>query len=146
MATTELPVLNEENAPAGTALRPYDIVYGEAEILAYLARQHEPIDGYRLDGQVIVPPGILLACYARLIHDSFFYETGVHVSSEMTIHRLPLQGELVRVSGQINRHFERNGNKYVSFNVEVGTPDGTRLAEIEHVSIYRLQPRGERAG
>src|SRR5437763_16869506 len=70
MATTELPVLNEENAPAGTALRPYDTVYGEAEILTYLARQHEPIDGYRLDGQVVVPPGILLACYARLVHES----------------------------------------------------------------------------
>src|SRR5947209_13438753 len=90
-----LPVLNEENAPAGTQLRPYEVTYGEQEIRAYLERQHESIEHYRLDEQTVVPPGVLLGCYGRLIHESFFYETGVHVSSELTIHRLPLQGETV---------------------------------------------------
>ncbi len=145
MAATDLPVLNQENAPTGTPLRPYEITYGEPEILTYLARQNEPIDNYRVDGQVMVPPGILLACYGRLIHETFLYETGVHVSSDMTIHRLPFQDEPARVSGAITEHFERNGNLYVSFSVNIGTPAGERLAEIEHISIYKLKPRGERS-
>src|SRR5947209_5766090 len=116
-----LPVLNEENAPAGTPLRPYEATYGEPEIRAYLERQHESIDHYRIDGEVVVPPGILLGCYGRLIHETFFYETGVHVSSDLAIQRLPRQGEPVRVTGAITRHFERGGNRSVSFSVNVGS-------------------------
>lgn len=141
MTTTNLPELNEANAPAGTPLTPYEVTFGEREILTYLERTSESIDAYRLDGRARVPPGMLLACYGRLIHESFFYQTGVHVSSDLAISRLPWQDEPLRVAGRIREHFERNGSSYVRFSVEVGTAAGEPLATVEHVSIYKLKPR-----
>ena len=91
-----------------------------------------------------VPPGLLAGTYGRLIHDTFFYTTGVHVSSDMRLDRPVLAGEPLRVSGAIAEHFERNGNTYVRFTIAIDDADGRSVANVEHVSIYKLRPRGAR--
>ncbi len=137
----DLPVLNETNATPGTPLRPYGITYDEGQIRQFLARTDELIESYKHDGVLHVPPGLLMGAYGRLIHETFHYETGVHVSSNISITRVPHAGEPVHVSGEILRLFERNGDKYVTFSVNLSTETGERLASIEHTSIYALRPR-----
>lgn len=141
---SSLPVLNEKNAPPGTPLNPYEVSYSRETIEQYLLRTDESLDDYMLDGQLVVPPVILLGCYGKLIHETFFYETGVHTSSDLTVHRLPLVDESVRVSGNIKEYFEKNGNVYVRFNVNVASLGGEPLADVDHVSIYKLRPKHER--
>lgn len=141
---TSLPVLNEENAPPGTPLTPYEISYSRETIEQYLGRTGESLDQYMLNGELVVPPVILLSCYGKLIHETFFYQTGVHTSSDLTIHRLPLANETVRVSGKINEYFEKNGNIYVRFSVNVTSSSDQPLADVDHVSIYKLRPKHER--
>jgi hypothetical protein len=143
MAADLLP-LSEENAPAGTPLRPYTAVFDRAAVSAVLDRTGETPEDYTIDGEPRVPPVILLGCYARLIHESFFYETGVHVSSALTLHRLPRLGETLNVTGAILGHSERGGSKYVRFSVNVAGEDGAPAAAIEHVSVYSLLPRASR--
>lgn len=137
----DLPALNETNAAPGAPLNPYDITYGEEQIKQFLARGDERIESYEHDGVLHVPPGLLMGAYGRLIHETFHYETGVHVSSNMTVTRVPNAGEPVRVSGEILRLFERNGDKYVTFSVNLASQSGERLASVEHTSIYALRPR-----
>jgi len=145
MPTTTLPPLNEENAPAGTPLNTYETSWSREMIEQYLARTGESLAAYTLDGRLRVPPVILLGCYARLIHETFFYETGVHTSSDLTLRRLPFEGETVRVSGAIGEYFEKNGNIYVRFSVVIRSLDGEPLAEVGHVSIYKFRPKHDRA-
>lgn len=145
MSSTTLPPLNEENAPAGTTLNPYETSWSREVIEQYLGRTGESLDAYTLDGQLRVPPVILLGCYARLIHETFFYETGVHTSSDLTLHRLPAADETVRVSGAISEYFEKNGNIYVRFSVIIRSLEDEPLAEVDHVSIYKFRPKHERA-
>lgn len=137
----ELPVLNEANCPPGTPLKPYEITYGAAQIRAYLDRTGESEQDYTVDGRLTVPPGMLLGAYGRLIHETFHYEAGVHVSSDMNLHRAPILDDTVTVSGNALRLFERNGDKYITFDVIITDGDGERLARVEHTSIYALRPR-----
>jgi hypothetical protein len=144
MTAPSLPELNRENAAPGTSLRSYQVTFGEKEITAYVGRTGETVDAYRTNRGVNVPPGLLMACYGRLIHETFFYQTGVHVSSNMKIHRLPVQGDPLEVTGQVLDLFSHNGNEYVKFSVNVASAAGEPLAEIEHVSIYKFKARNER--
>lgn len=137
----DLPELNEANCPPGTPLNPYQITYGEAQIRQYLSRTGETEDDYTIDGWLTVPPGVLLGAYGRLIHGTFHYEAGVHVSSDMDLRRTPKLDEPVTVSGNALRLFERNGDRYVTFDVIVTDSSGERLARVEHTSIYALTPR-----
>jgi hypothetical protein len=139
MTTANLPELNREHAAPGTPLTPYEVTFGASEINAYLERTGESAGQYSGATGVRVPPGMLLGCYGRLIHGTFFYQTGVHVSSSMSLHRLPLQDEPLRLTGEILDMYERNGSEYVKFSVNVATTAGERLAEVEHVSIYSLK-------
>jgi hypothetical protein len=84
---------------------------------------------------------MFLGAYGRLIHETFHYEAGVHVSSEMDLRRAAKLGETVAVSGNALKLFERNGDKYITFDVIITGPDGERLARVEHTSIYALRPR-----
>lgn len=136
----ELPIMNEENAPAGKPLNSYEIVYDQAAIDAYLARGGESAELYTHDGRLTVPPGMFLGAYGRLIHETFHYEAGVHTASQLTVHRCPQVGTRATVSGEILRTFERNGDKYVTFSVRVADAEGP-CAEVEHTSIYGLRSR-----
>ena len=137
-----LPPLNEGNAPPGTPLKSYDITYGAEQVEQFLARTGEPAVAYVVDGTPRVPPGMLLGTYGRLIHETFFYQTGVHVSSDMQVERLPAVGEPLTVSGAISNLYERNGSKYVAFTIAVSDRSNQPVASIEHVSIYQLAKRG----
>jgi hypothetical protein len=141
----ELPELNEANAPPGTEMRPHDVTYDEEEVHSYLARTGESLDAYRVDGRLYVPPGVLLAQPVRIVHANFFYETGVHVSSNMRVHAAPPVGETLTVRGQIGDLFERNGNKYVRLDVQILDTSGASVADIEHISIYKLKGSRGRA-
>jgi len=141
----DLPELNEVNAGPGTPLRPYQITYSEEQIKQFLARTDERIEDYEHEGVLQVPPGLVMGAYGRLIHETFHYEAGVHVSSDMQVTRVPRANEPVTVTGDIVRLFERNGDKYVTFNVILSTDAGERLTAIEHTSIYKLRPRTARA-
>ena len=136
----ELPEMNEQNARPGTPLTPYEVVYDRAAIEQYLDRSGEPIDPYMHEGELTVPPGMYLGAYGRLIHGTFHYEAGVHTSSELTIKKCPPAGTKAIVSGEVLKMFERNGDKYVTFNVVV-TDGGGVCAAIEHTSIYGLRSR-----
>lgn len=136
----DLPVMNEENATPGMALKTYEMTYDEATISAYLARGAEPAELYTHDGVLTVPPGMFLGAYGRLIHETFHYEAGVHTASQLTVHRCPPVGTKATVSGEIIRTFERNGDKYVTFSVRVADADGL-CADVEHTSIYALRSR-----
>jgi hypothetical protein len=137
----DLPALNETNAAPGTPLRPYDLTYSESQIQQFLARTDESLESYIYDGTLHVPPGQLMGAYGRLIHESFHYQAGVHVSSQAEITRVPVADEPLRVTGEILRLSERNGDKYVTFSVLIDTETGERLAKIEHTSIYQLRAR-----
>lgn len=138
---TDLPPLNETTATPGTKLNAYDVTYDVPFIEEYLARTGESAADYTRGGQLLVPPGVFLASYGRLIHGSFHYTTGVHVSSDMKLMKAPPAGTHATVSGEVIRLTERNGDKYVTFSVNVTDGDGERVAEIEHVSIYALRSR-----
>lgn len=137
----ELPEMNEQNAQPGTPLTPYEIVYDRSAIGQYLERSGEPAELYIEDGQLTVPPGMYLGAYGRLIHGTFHYEVGVHTSSELTIEKCPPVGTRATVSGEVLKTFERNGDKYVTFNVVVTEDGGDVCATIEHTSIYGLRSR-----
>ena len=142
--TTDLLPLSPEHAPPGTPLRSYTVSFDHAAAATALARTGEAPEDYTLDGALRVPPLLLLGCYGRLIHESFHYETGVHVSSELTLHALPRLDEMLTVSGAIAEYSERGGSKYVRFSVNVAGEDGAPAATVQHVSIYALQARGGR--
>lgn len=137
----DLPALNEANCPPGTPLRPYDLTYGDEQVRQFLARTGESIESYAYEGTTHVPPGMLMGAYGRLIHESFHYQAGVHVSSQLEFERVPRVDEPLRVTGDVVRLFERNGDKYVTFTVVLSTPAGEQLARTEHTSIYQLRPR-----
>jgi hypothetical protein len=133
-----LPPLNETTCHPGAVLRPHDVTYTEQDIEDYVSRTGESLDAYRRDGSLRVPPGMLLIQPIRIIHNNFHYETGVHVSSDLTLHRLPLAGDTVTIGGSVTSLFERNGSKYVALHVTISDPGGDLYAEIEHTSIYAL--------
>ncbi len=137
----DLPELNETNAAPGTAMRPHNVTYTAKDIDEFLLRSGETADDYRQGDSLIVPPSMLLVQPMRIVHANFHYETGVHVSSTMNIVRLPKRGDTVTVAGSIGDLFERNGNKYVRLDVNILDAAGETLAEIQHVSIYKLRPR-----
>lgn len=136
-----LPVMNEENAKPGTPLNAYTITYDRVAIEAYLARSNEPSALYTVEGTLTVPPGMYLGAYARLIHGTFHYEAGVHTASELRVHKCPPEGTVVTVSGEVQRTFERNGDKYVAFSVNVTDDSGEPCATVDHTSIYALRSR-----
>jgi hypothetical protein len=136
----DLPEMNEENAKPGTPLNSYEVVYDRAAIDQYLARSGEPISLYVHDGKTTVPPGMFLGAYGRLIHDTFHYEAGVHTASELSISRALPEGTKAKVSGEVLKTFERNGDKYVTFNVVISDDVG-EAARVEHTSIYGLRSR-----
>jgi acyl dehydratase len=136
-----LPPLNEETGKPGTPLNPYEVTFDRAFVQGFLDKTGESADDYAVAGQPVVPPGIYLAAYGRLIHESFHYTAGVHVSSDMKVLAMAPVGTKATVSGEVLGLSERNGDKYVTFSVNVTDTTGTRLAEIEHVSIYALRPR-----
>lgn len=136
-----LPDLNETTAAPGTPLRAYDITYTPEMIKRVLDLTGETLDAYTYDGVLHVPPGVLLSAYGRLIHETFHYTAGVHTSSQVEFIRVPRAGEPLRVTGEVVRLTERNGDKYVTFTVVHSTEDGERLCANEHTSIYALRPR-----
>lgn len=136
----DLPEMNDTNCPPGTPLRPYDLTYREEQIQQYVARTDESIEVYMHDGALHVPPGLMMSAYGRLIHESFHYEAGVHVSSDFQFDRVPVAGESLTITGDVLRLFERNGDKYVTFSVIFSTAT-ERLATIEHTSIYQFRSR-----
>ncbi|MCK9494315.1 MAG: hypothetical protein M0R75_02310 [Dehalococcoidia bacterium] len=140
--TASLPPLTEETAAPGTRLNSYDRTVTRGDIETFLRRTGEGIEAYLDDDVLTVPSGLLIGFYAPLIHGTFHYEAGVHVSSDLSITRLPLADESLRVGGEVLRLFEKNDNKYVTFSVEVDTAGGERLARIEHTSIYALRKKG----
>jgi hypothetical protein len=135
----ELPELSEATCPPGTVLRPHEVTVDAEEINGYLERAGESAEPYRRGGRLRVPPGLLLGQPIRLIHNNFHYETGVHVSSQLRIQRLPEEGQPFTVSGRVSDLYERNGNKYIALAVTFADAAGATLASIEHVSIYQLQ-------
>lgn len=137
----DLPELNEENAPSGTPLKPFEVAFDRAAIERYCGQTGESVADYEHDGALLVPSGLLAGTYGRLIHDTFFYTTGVHVSSDLKAQRPARAGEALRVSGEIAEHFERNGNTYVRFAIAIEGDGGQPVANVEHVSIYKLAPR-----
>jgi len=138
---SDLPPLNEENAGPGTPLTPYHVTYGTEFIDPLLRRTGESLDRYAYDGVPIVPPSVFLGAYGRLIHETFHYTTGVHVSSDMRVCRPAPVGTKARVSGEVLRLYERNGDKYVTFQVNIDNEAGDRIAEVEHSSIYEFRSR-----
>jgi hypothetical protein len=137
----ELPALNEANCPPGTPLEPYQITYDREQLHKYLDRTGETEADYTLNGRQTIPPGMFLGAYGRLIHETFHYEAGVHVSSDLDLRRTAALGETVTVSGNALKLFERNGDKYVTFDVIITGAEGEQLARVEHTSIYALRPR-----
>ena len=137
----DLPALNPENCPPGTPLKPYQQTYDAEQLQKYLDRTGEAAADYVEGGKQLVPPGMFLGAYGKLIHDTFHYEAGVHVSSDMELRRPAALGETVTVSGNALRLFERNGDRYVTFDVVLTDAQGERLARVEHTSIYALRPR-----
>ena len=137
----DLPELNEQNCPPGTELRPHTVVHEEAEILATLERLGESPEAYRRDGRLRVPASMLLGQPIRIAHNNYSYQTGVHVSSNARLHQSAFAGETLTVAGRIADLFERNGNKLVSLGVTITGTNDRPIAEIEHVSIYKLAPR-----
>lgn len=136
-----LPALSPETAPPGTPLRPLAVTYTDADVLDFLAQTGEPAEGYRTaDGRLRVPPAMLMAQPIRIVHASFHYETGVHTASHLTLHRLPLTGEPLTVTGRVRDFSERGGDRYVVLAVAIAAGDEV-CAEIEHTSIYALRAR-----
>ena len=80
-----LPPLNDETGKPGTPLNPYEVTFDRAFVQGFLDKTGESADDYAVAGQAVVPPGIYLAAYGRLIHESFHYTAGVHVSSDMKV-------------------------------------------------------------
>src|SRR5262249_32955703 len=119
----------------------YEVAVGSAELDRYCGSTGESPAAYEHEGRQYVPPGLLAQTYGRLIHDTFFYTTGVHVSSDVTLKRPALAGEPLQVSGAIAEHFERNGNKYVRFTTAIEDGERRPVASVDHVSISRLKPR-----
>ena len=137
----ELPALNEDSCPIGTQLRPYQVTYDRDFVQQFLNKTGESLDDYLEQGQQLVPPGVFLGAYARLIHESFHYETGVHVSSDVQFLKAVPLGTEATVAGEALRLFERNGDKYITFSVVISDESGQLLAHVEHTSIYDLKPR-----
>ncbi|MEO6398927.1 MAG: hypothetical protein ABIP13_10710 [Tepidiformaceae bacterium] len=138
---SDLPPLNEENAGPGTPLKPYHVTFTADSLAPLLSRTGESLDAYVYMGEATVPPGAFLGAYGRLIHETFDYSTGVHVSSDMKVSKAVPVGTEARVSGEILRLYERNGDKYVSFMVNIDDEAGGRIAEVEHSSIYAFRSR-----
>lgn len=137
----DLPALSEATCPPGTPLKPYQLTYDAEALKKYLDRTGEQASDYVVDGRQRIPPGMYLGAYGRLIHETFHYEAGVHVSSEMDLRRAADLGQSVTVSGNALRLFERNGDKYITFEVIITDRGGEQLARVEHTSIYALRPR-----
>ena len=138
---TKLPPLTEQTARPGSPLNGYSRTITPDDIATFVGRTGESIDDYAVGGQLTVPPGMLMGLYGPLIHGTFHYEAGVHVSSDLRLNRVPTAGEQLSIEGRVLDLFEKNGNKYVTFSVEVSTPDGDPLATVDHTSIYALRKR-----
>jgi acyl-coenzyme A thioesterase PaaI-like protein len=136
---SDLPPLTEETAPPGTALKGYERTITRDDVAAFVGRTGETLDDYVVGGEATVPAGMLMGLYGPLSHGTFHYEACVHVSSELELDRVPRLDEPIRVEGRVLDLFEKNGNKYVTFSVEVSTLDGERLATVAHTSIYALR-------
>ena len=141
-----LPDLNEENVQPGAVMKPHDVTYSEDDIRQYVERTGETVDAYRTNGTLTVPPGMLMVQPMRIVHANYHYETGVHVSSRLTLHKLPHEGDTVSITGTIGDLFERNGDKYVRLDVVIVDQGGAPLAKVEHTSIYKLKARTGAAG
>jgi len=140
--TAQLAPLTEQSAAPGTALNGYDRTITREDIETFTGRTAESLDDYTVDGQLTAPPGMLMGLYGPLIHGTFHYEAGVHVSSELILNRVPHAEQPLRVEGRVLDLFEKNGNKYVTFSVEVSDTAGERLATVNHTSIYALRAKG----
>lgn len=138
---SDLPVITPETAAPGTPLNGYERTITLADLETFVSRTGESLDDYRTDGVLVVPAGMLMGLYGLLIHGTFHYEAGVHVSSELSVTRAPLVGEPFRVGGQVIELFEKNGNKYVTFSVEATSMAGEPLSRVEHTSIYALRKK-----
>jgi hypothetical protein len=136
-----LPPLTEQTAAPGTKLNGYDRVITRDNVETFVSLTGESVDSYLVEGELTVPAGVLLGLYGPLSHGTFHYEAGVHVSSEMELGRVPRVDESIRVEGQVLDLYEKNGNKYVTFSVEVSTVEGERLATVAHTSIYALRKK-----
>jgi hypothetical protein len=139
--TPQLPPLNEETAPPGSVLNSYDRMITRDDVATFLGRTGESLEDYTAVGVLTVPPGTLMGLYGPLIHGTFDYQAGVHVSSDMTVTRAPRVDEALHIEGRVLDLFEKNGNKYITFSVEVGSMDGEDLALVAHTSIYALRPK-----
>lgn len=137
----ELPPLSEETARPGTPLRPYSVTYDEPFLATFLAKTGETLDDYRDESGARVPPGVFLGAYARLLHETYHYEAGVHVSSDLAIRKAPALGTHATVTGEVVRLFERSGDKYVVVGLAVTDDAGEVLATVEHTSIYQFKSR-----
>lgn len=140
--TTQLPVLTEESASPGTPLNGYDRTITRQDIETFVSRTAESLDDYVVDGVLTVPPGMLMGLYGPLIHGTFHYQAGVHVSSDLTLNRVPRADQPLRIEGRVLDLFEKGGNEYVTFSVEVSDSAGERLATVHHTSIYALRAKG----
>jgi len=138
---TSLPPLNEETASIGAVLNAYERTISAEDVDTFLGRTGESPDDYLEAGRLAVPAGMLMGLYGPLIHGTFHYEAGVHVSSDLELHRVPKVDEPLRIEGRVLDLFEKSGNKYVTFTVEVNTTDSERLATVAHTSIYALRAR-----
>ncbi|MCA9856646.1 MAG: hypothetical protein KC458_05160, partial [Dehalococcoidia bacterium] len=87
--STTLPPLTEETAKPGTALNGYDRTITRSDIETFVGRTGEDIGSYEEGGALSVPTGMLMGLYGPLIHGTFHYEAGVHVSSDLTVTRIP---------------------------------------------------------
>lgn len=140
--TASLPPLTEQTAAPGTALNGYDRTITREDISTFVDRTGESLEDYTVDGVLTVPPGMLMGLYGPLIHGTFHYQAGVHVSSALTVTRVPEAEQPLRIEGSVQEIFEKNGNKYVTFSVEISDRAGDRLATVHHTSIYQLRAKG----
>lgn len=141
----DLPPLNEETCPPGTVLRPMTITYSEADVLRNIGNVHGDPALHREGDRLRVPHAMLLGPPIQLTHHSFHYETGMHIGSNAKFHDVAYAGEELTVSGVCQGFSERNRNKYYTTEVTIKGPDGRLIVEIEHVSLYSLGPRGDKA-
>jgi hypothetical protein len=140
LSPTTLPTLSLGNAPVGRDLAPMATTL-DARDAERFARERERETLQCFYGSTPrVHPAWLAEQPIRLLHHSFDYGPSIHARS-LIQHLAPaLSGSFV-VAGHCVAAYARNGHDYIENDCAVVNADGTAVARLRHVSIFRIGKR-----
>ncbi|MCY4591911.1 MAG: hypothetical protein OXE86_15400 [Alphaproteobacteria bacterium] len=133
--TGERPPASPESLPVGAVLGTFVEEMTPGLMEEYLEGARETLELYR-DAR-LVHPGWILRLANRALTENVTLGPWMHVGSTVRNLDSVSWGEQLQARSRVTRNHEHRGHLFVELDVEVLRDDGTAVARIDHVSIYR---------